>query len=430
MEPQVGRRAFIYLSAGATLLSIGGVFGATFVKSPEQQRAETASPGRSLLTATVEKRILASTVVTRGTVDAADQVDATPAAAQGASALVVTAVAVNRGDTVHAGQVLVAVSGRPLIALPGAIPGYRDLRPGSEGQDVTQLQEALRQLGDYRGGDRAGRFGPATKTAIRALYQRAGFAVPDTGGPGGKGDRAALLAAADAVTAAQRALDAAREGPASPQPGQLSPQQQVRDAETALARAKSHQDELVATTGPMVPLSELMFVPSFPARVVGLNAKVGSGVTAPLISLAAGSLGIRVRMQPGQAGLVAAGMRATVVSESLGKQMGAKVETVSPPIADEHATPYVPVTLTPDQELAAEWNGLDVRVTIVAAQTAAEVLVVPVSAVSAAADGKTTVTVVPGGRVEVRVGVSGDGFVEVTPVGGEIHPGDRVAVGV
>lgn len=443
MDRQVGRRAFIYMCAGAGLLSIGGVIGAAFVKSPEQLRAETAPPDRSLLTAPVEKRILASTVVTRGTVDAAARVDATPATVPGASTLVVTALAVGRGDTVRAGQVLLAVSGRPVIALQGEIPGYRDLRPGSDGQDVVQLQEALRRLGHYRGGDRQGRFGPATKAAVSGLYQRVGFAVPDTGGQEGKGDRAALLAAADAVTAARRALDAAKARLANPSvaqaPGDLSPEQQVKDAEAMLSRAVSNQDDLVATTGPMFPLSELVFVPAFPARVVGLTAKVGSAVSAPLISLAAGSLGVRLRMPPEQAGLVAVGMSAILVSETLGKQASAKVESVGPLVTPQaategqSATPHMPVTLTPDEELAAEWNGLDVRVTIVAAQTGAEVLVVPVSAVSAAADGRTTVTVMSGEvldqRIEVRVGVSGDGFVEINPVGGEILPGDRVVVG-
>src|SRR5688572_28433331 len=108
LDTQVGRRAFIYICAGAGLLSIGGVIGAAFVKSPEQLRAETAPPDRSLLTAPVEKRILASTVVTRGTVDAAARVDATPATVPGASTLVVTALTVSLGDSVRAGQVLLA----------------------------------------------------------------------------------------------------------------------------------------------------------------------------------------------------------------------------------------------------------------------------------------------------------------------------------
>ena len=79
-------------------------------------------------------------------------------------------------------------------------------------------------------------------------------------------------------------------------------------------------------------------------------------------------------------------------------------------------------------------NGLDVRLTVTAAQTDGNVLVVPVSAVSAAADGDTTVTVQDATgrlrRVGVQAGESGDGFVAVSPVeAGTLKAGDRVVVG-
>ncbi len=70
--------------------------------------------------------------------------------------------------------------------------------------------------------------------------------------------------------------------------------------------------------------------------------------------------------------------------------------------------------------------------TVTSAQTASPVLVVPLSAVSAGADGRTTVSVLGTNdqvsRVEIRAGVSGDGFVEITPIGGELSEGDRVVV--
>jgi multidrug efflux pump subunit AcrA (membrane-fusion protein) len=70
---------------------------------------------------------------------------------------------------------------------------------------------------------------------------------------------------------------------------------------------------------------------------------------------------------------------------------------------------------------------------VVAATTRAKVLIVPVAAVSAGADGKTAVTVVVADgsrrRVEVRPGASGDGYVQVTPIGAALRPGDQVVVG-
>jgi len=83
-----------------------------------------------------------------------------------------------------------------------------------------------------------------------------------------------------------------------------------------------------------------------------------------------------------------------------------------------------------DERLA----GADVRLTVQAAATEGEVLVVPISAVYADADGATAVLkLLDDGtqqRVVVTAGVSGDGYVAVTPVEeGALVAGDRVVVG-
>jgi len=75
-----------------------------------------------------------------------------------------------------------------------------------------------------------------------------------------------------------------------------------------------------------------------------------------------------------------------------------------------------------------------VRLTVQAAATEGEVLVVPISAVYADADGATAVLkLLDDGtqqRVVVTAGVSGDGYVAVTPVEeGALVAGDRVVVG-
>jgi HlyD family secretion protein len=78
--------------------------------------------------------------------------------------------------------------------------------------------------------------------------------------------------------------------------------------------------------------------------------------------------------------------------------------------------------------------GTDVRLTVEAAATDGEVLVVPISAVYADADGATAVLrQSPDGaqvRVAVIAGVSGDGYVAVTPDGARLEAGDHVVVGV
>ncbi|NUR31426.1 MAG: peptidoglycan-binding protein [Catenulispora sp.] len=427
------RRALLIIAGGAGLLSAGGMAGAFFVRSPEQQRAEASPPTRTTLTSPVERRVLASTVVTRGLVGAARQIEATPSAAQGAGIVVVTAVRTKVGSTIRAGQVLLAVSGRPLIALAGVLPAYRDMRPGDSGDDVRQLQAALAALGHPTGPDRKGYFGSGTKRSVRELYGRAGFTPADTGGPGGRGDKAALRAAEDAVSHAAQALAEAQSRLSAGQ-GTTA---EVQTAKAVLARARDDRAELIATTGPMVPMAEVVFLPDFPATVVRLTAKVGDVVTAPLVTLAAGQLGVAARIAPDQGDVLRTGMAVEITSETLGTRARGVLESLGEVTTDsgagQAAIPYVPAWVKPDEPLASKWNGLDVRLTITSAQTQGKVMVVPISAISAGSDGRTTVTVLQSDRrtrrVEVRAGVSGDGYVEVTPVNGELAEGEDVVVG-
>ncbi|MET8257742.1 peptidoglycan-binding protein [Micromonospora sp. NPDC005205] len=436
----------LVVAIACALLATGGMVASFFIKSPQQQLAESGPPQASLITAEVTKRVLESTLVTRGMVAAGTNIEVTPVV-EDAGAQVVTAVRVKVGDEVESGAVLVAVSARPLIVLPGALPGYRDLKPASEGTDVKQLQAALASLGYSTRGDKAGYFGPKTKAAVRKLYGKVGYDAADTGGPGGKGDKAALKSAAEAVTAAQEAVDAVqRRINANERVGAAEKPlaRQLRDLKRALADAKQARSDLVASTGTMLPLSEFVFVPSLPARVTAFSAKVGDAVVAPLVTLSAGRLAVQVKLRQDQAGLLRPGMPVQLGAETLGKNAAGAVASIGEVTTDSGqtesgtddpattGTPYVPLSITPDDTLPAEWAGLDVRVTITAARTDTEVLVVPLSGVSAGADGRTTVSVVdPEGsvtRVEVRAGVSGDGFVEVTPISGTLAEGAQVVV--
>ncbi len=436
------RRVLFIVGVCAALLSLGGLIGATFVKSPEQLRADAEGPARSVLTSPVERRVLKSTVIVRGVVGAGRQVEFTPVAAQGAAASVVTAVRVKQGGSVRDGDVVLSVSGRPLIVLAGSVPSYRDLVPNSDGDDVVQLQAALRRLALYSGGDVKGHFGAATKAAVKGLYKRVGFAVPEVGAPD-RDSGNALRAADDAVAAAQQAVDviqtqiADSPGATTP-PGSPSLQRQLTAAQTVLARAQADRTSIIANTGPMVPFSEVAFIPTLPAVVTKFTAEVGDPVKAPLVVFATGALRIVAHVQPDTATMLRQGMKVDVASESLGQSVYGVIAAVGERTTEagqdgQVGAPFVPVTVAPSEGLSNEWNGLDVRLTVIAAQTSGEVLAVPLSAVSAGADGKTTLTVLgPGGKqtlVEVRVGLSADGFVEIEPAGATVLPGDQVVVG-
>lgn len=71
--------------------------------------------------------MLRDTVVLRGTIGPTRAVEVTPTA-RGESTLVITAVRVKAVDQFGQGAVRLEVSGRPLFALQGATPGYRDLK--------------------------------------------------------------------------------------------------------------------------------------------------------------------------------------------------------------------------------------------------------------------------------------------------------------
>ncbi|MFD0637284.1 peptidoglycan-binding protein [Catenulispora yoronensis] len=411
------------------------------------------------------------------------------------------------GDQIRAGQVLVEVSGRPIIALSGAVPAYRDLKPGMDGPDIAQLQAALKQLGHDCAPDGAGHFGPGTKGALTALYTHLGYPVPTTGGANGSDDKAALQGAADAVTAQQRAVDtahsmlqkanqalaAAKNGSSQPStppeigaspslPAAQTALQAARDAQRAaqttynnaledLEKAGQKQRDLIAATGPMLPASEVVFVPSFPIRLAKLNATLGSTVAGTLLTLESGQLVVTSALQPGQDTLVKPGTKVHLTAEALGGQTATGTVTLIGQYNDGSTPggqsadgqnsgtngasgtnggqttgtsgsgnpqtprlPGYPMTVTPDSPLPAAWAGQDVRVTIVNAATSGAVLAVPLSAVSTGADGQSTLTVLAADgtqrRIPVTAGASADGDVEVTPVGADLlHQGDAVVIG-
>ncbi|MFV2109040.1 hypothetical protein [Micromonospora sp. LOL_015] len=72
----------------------------------------------------------------------------------------------------RSGDVVAEVSGRPVIAMVGHFPAYRDVCPGMSGPDVAQLQRSLQPLYGIRVD---GHFGAATEAAISRLYRRLGY---------------------------------------------------------------------------------------------------------------------------------------------------------------------------------------------------------------------------------------------------------------
>ncbi|WP_277439555.1 peptidoglycan-binding protein [Streptomyces sp. SPB162] len=485
------RRVWVIAVAVGALALSGSAAGASLViKSPAQAAAERAAPPPDLLTAPVERRVLKDSVILRGTVRAGQSVDVSPSVTpgEGAGTPVVTKLLAGLRATVTDGKVLLEVSGRPVFVLRGALPVYRDLKPGATGDDVAQLQRALGELGHRSGGDPAGTFGPGTKAALTGFYASIGYDPLPAHADGG----AALKAARDAETAAERALqdaqdaqdelEAADEPPAAPagKPGSGSPstgrpsagkpasgkaaKRAVQRAREDLSSARGDLAAVLAADGPMLPAGEVVYLDGFPARVDSIPAHVGSKVSgSAVMTVSAGALVVRGALQEYQKGLIRPGQRVQILSEVSGVTAAATVASVGTAIDSGSGQPAgaaspdqqgqqgqqgqdqgqggsagqrgYPLVIRPDQPLDPQLAGQDVRLTVEAASTDGMALVVPVTAISAGADGRTVVTVVAGAgaqrRVEVRPGTTGDGFVEVVPVGGGVlAEGDRVVTGV
>jgi peptidoglycan hydrolase-like protein with peptidoglycan-binding domain len=330
-----GRRWLVAVAAGAALLSASSLGAAAFVKSPAQVAAEAAAPAPSLLTAPVERRVLRDTVVVRGTVSAERSVEVTPSGARDGREPVVTGVRVRRGSQVRAGAVLVEVSGRPLIALPGRIPSYRDLRPGARGKDIAQLQAALDRLG-HDVADRHGVFGAGTKRAMVTLYAALGYEPATTG----EDDERAVVAARRAVRQAERALARTQLSAAGSGAGLAGGDKagdgsaagaalDEADARAELAVARADLAALERRSGVMLPAAEVVFLPGFPARVDRLAASVGGPVTAPLVVLSAGQPVVRASLPPPDRSLVKVGQRVRITAEALGITAAARVASVA-----------------------------------------------------------------------------------------------------
>ncbi len=428
--------------AGSVLLGAGGVVAASYVRSPQQAAADLGPPAPSVLSAVVERRTLTDTVVVRGQIAAGGIFELAPAVRSEGKA-VVTAIRTRLGAEVEAGQVLIEVSGRPVVILPGAVPAFRDLRPGAEGADISQLQAALSLLGYSTGSDRKGTFGAGTKRAVANFYDAIGYAAPTSGDEeaveaASAGVRVGQRAVADATRALDLAREAAAASTASPGPGQPDP---VEEAELRLERAKEDLAETriahakaVAASGPVLPLGEYIFLPQLPARVQELTAKVGDEVGEALLTLSTGALVVTSLVDPGTRDVLAPGMEVEIASELTGTTATGTISQIGEAETSEQAGAGYQVTVIPDEPLSDELAGHDVRLTVLAASTPGPVLVVPVSAVSATTDGSTIVVKLGADGTETRIavlaGASGDGYVEISPEQDDaLAEGDRVVIG-
>ncbi|MFD9950682.1 peptidoglycan-binding protein [Nonomuraea sp. NPDC059023] len=174
-------RVLALVVAGVLVIAAAGWVVGSRLRSPAEEAASRRPPKPSLVTAAVERRKLTSTVTVSGTLTYGSPLPITLAGmvggnsggagagpgggANGAAQRVTTAP---KPGPIRAGQTLMQVNGRPVFALQGKKPMYRPLVPGTEGDDVKQLQRALRVRA-------SGVFDAATVAAVKRWYAKRGY---------------------------------------------------------------------------------------------------------------------------------------------------------------------------------------------------------------------------------------------------------------
>lgn len=380
------RKPALLFVAAVVLASTGGWILGSRVTSPAEIAARTAPPEPSPILVATETRVLSTNVVTRGTGRFGDPRAVGLVESRLKEEVRVVTELPGLGDEVEEGDVLFAASGRPVVVLLGDHPSFRDLGPGMTGTDVDQLEAALERLGHGPGTVGEG-YDQSTEEAVRALYGALGY-QPIVATPG---------QISEIFPSASQLIDGSSPGP-----------------------------------GVLVPADEVLFVSALPARVAEIDIPLGQIVDGPVLTITDANVSIDGSLPIEQSGLVTVGMPVTIDEPDL----GIEAEGVVGRIADAPGTDgvdgfHVYFEVTVDNAPANLVNA-SVRLTIPVESTSDEVLVVPITALTLAPDGASQVVVQRNGSLsplEVRPGLSAQGYVEVEAIDGTLRPGELVLIG-
>ncbi|MEW1720683.1 peptidoglycan-binding domain-containing protein [Streptomyces sp. NPDC093109] len=491
---QLSSRKKLGAVVGAVVLvGAGGWVAGTQVHSPADAAAARRAPKAGPVTVKVERQSLTATVVATGSVEFASprplalagQVGTGTSGGEGGEAgeQRVTKPPV-AGTKVKEGDVLMMVNGRPVFALTGNVPMYRTLGPGATGDDVRQLQKALRRLG-FDPGAVSGAYRQGTATSVTNWYASKGQAAQKPS----LADQQQLGALEDSVSAAQQALLLATdtgsgagagagagtgagegaaagegEGTASP-PVESAAQKQVRELQLTSARkslnlANAALAGFRESYGTKIPAGEVVFFPKLPVRLDKVTVKAGDSPSGPVGTVTSSDLVVETVVPGSDAELLSEGMAVELTTadgkKAVGKVSALGADAVTSPAAgsgsgapggeeegneEESAggsatdsTAPVPLRISvADPGPLAGQASASVKVTIKIGASDGKVLTVPLAAIRTAADGQARVRVRRDGEmtdVRVDVGLSAAGLVEVKAAGGgELTQDDEVVVG-
>ncbi|WP_328681780.1 peptidoglycan-binding protein [Streptomyces sp. NBC_00343] len=443
-----GRRRLGVAVSAVVLVGAGGWFAGTQVQSPADAAAAHQAPKAGPVTVAVVRQSLTASVVATGSVEFASPRPLSLAGPVGSGAAAGTdgegteqrvTKAPVAGTKIKEGDVLMTVNGRPVFALGGSVPMYRTLGPGTSGDDVTQLQKALKRLGFDPGGT-SGTYGQGTATAVADWYRSEGYDAQEPS----SADQQQLGSLEQAVSAAQEALlttnsaageesSSATGSSSTPAPQTSTDKQvheiQVESAQKALDLANGALSGFKATYGTKVPAGEVVFLPKLPARLDKVSVKTGDTPSAQIGTVTSSDVVVQAAVPGTDAQLLRHGMTARLTTADGGSAQGT-VDVVAD-ASDSTAAVQVRITVPEPGPLAGE-AGAAVKVTIKVGASDGKVLTVPMAAIHTASDGRARVKVERGDvvtDVHVTVGLSAAGVVEVKPDGGALKAGERVVVG-
>src|SRR5919106_129273 len=457
--------------------AVGGWVAGSRIESPAEAAARTAPPTPSPILVPVEERVLSSNVVTRGTArfGLPQPISIAPSVLKADTTVLITTLPA-RNAQFKEGDVMLTTSGRPVFVLQGEIPAYRDLVPGTAGEDVRQLEQGLERLG-FHPGPVDGTYDGHTSGAVAEWYEAAGY---EPFGPSTeqlanlrtlevafvdatKNELAAAAAAATAALAVQAARSQAdyadktaaaemathrnRElARAAVRSAELEGQvavraaldaQQVAEFEAQLTAERADQlaaelDAANRELGVQVPLDEIIFIPALPVRVEEVTGVIGGAVSGPVMSVTDNQIVIDSSLPLDAAPLVKPGMTVAIDEQALGINAEGVVDMVAHTPGTHGVDGYHIYFAVRVGATSAPLEGFSLRLTIPIESTRGLVTAVPLSALSLGADGTSRVQVANKGALEyivVEPGLAADGFVEVTPVEGKLEPGQLVVVG-
>ncbi|HEY1175410.1 MAG TPA: hypothetical protein VGF17_04580 [Phytomonospora sp.] len=389
------------LSLGLVVSSGVAVWAGSQARTPAQVSAEADAPEPSTVTATVQEGPLAASRKFVGELgrEVALPVKAPSAGSEnggGGAEQIVTFLPRKSGDEVRNGQSVIEISGRPVIALQGKFPAFRDIKEGDKGRDVSQLQQALSPL---YGTPVTGTFDARTTADVKRLYGALGYQQSTVDGEATAGE----------------------DGETTPGPKLVS-----------------------------VPAAELLVVKSLPATVGKVSAQVGLPAKDTLLTLVGGAWQVSVPLPDGAKGLDSLDEDARLTfGEGPLEEKGTSLLAIGPPAGQEEESeenkeqdPWgngedngpsdvATFKVNPKDLPKKPKVGSSQEVVVEFKHSPPEAVVVPVSALWRKA-GSDVVTVVDasGARTDVPVTIhlNHEGLAAVTAKEGELAVGAKVVV--